>query len=165
MQLKHACAPAEQLLRQVRAAEQAAAAREARLEERACEQAELAARQATQALQALRAQLTAAHAEALLEVSCHHALDRPRLPVVTSVRARPYVDGDQRSSCLSKVRGKYEEERATLSSRLAFAEAKAQQLTRVEADLAAAREECAALKVPLLARHLTAAIASGTSMC
>ncbi len=69
IQLKHACAPAEQLLKQARAAGQAAAVREARLEEQGREQAELAARQATQALQALRAQQTAAHAEALLEVS------------------------------------------------------------------------------------------------
>jgi len=80
IQLKHASAPAEQLLKQVRAAEQAAAAREARLEEHGRKQAELAARQATQALQALRAQLTAAHAEALLEVSCqpgHSQCARP----------------------------------------------------------------------------------------
>ena len=69
IQLKHSSAPAEQLLKQARAAEQAAAAREARLEEQCCEQMELAARQATQALQALRGQLTAAHAEALLDVS------------------------------------------------------------------------------------------------
>ena len=70
IQLKHANVPAEQLLKQARAAEQAAAAREARLEEQGREQAELAARHGTQALQALRAQLTTAHAEALLDVRC-----------------------------------------------------------------------------------------------
>ena len=82
IQLEHACAPAEQLRKQVRSTEQAAAAREARLEERCREHTELAARQATQALQALRAQLTAAHAEALLDVSCHRTHTRPRLELL-----------------------------------------------------------------------------------
>ena len=68
IQLKHASAPAEQLVQRTRAAEQEAAAREARLEEQHQARAELAARHAAQALQTLRAQMTASFTEADMQV-------------------------------------------------------------------------------------------------
>ncbi len=47
------------------------------------------------------------------------------------------------------MRCKHEEERSSLGCRLALADAKAHQLTQVQADLTAAHEECIALKVKL----------------
>ena len=80
--------------------------------------------------------------------------------VCTRIRARPLgvrrggLARQHLASCTAirvpgavQARRKYEEERCELSLRLTLAEAKVQQMQALQAELATAREECAALMV------------------
>ena len=150
-------------MQQVRAAELAAAAREARLQEQNQEQAESAIRHAAQALQTLRAQLMASHTEAVLQVRNPGTVRRWCLvhanKKMCPQECKEVSDGndaiierhhhEKRSLCPTPVqeRRKHDEERSELLSRLTLAEAKVQQTQALQTELVTAREEIVSLKV------------------